>query len=517
MSTRPTTAELVCALSLASDLGMGQAMEHGFRACLIGLRLGDELGLAEAEQRDVYYLALLRWAGCTAHAHELSAWFDDEVAAHARLFEFDPADPRELIADLARHAGAGRPLPARLRTLASALATGRTKVPAMLRASCEVAQGLCPPFGMAGSVVRGLGQVFERWDGRGVPGGLARTSIDLPVRLVQVAHLAAAAHRRGGAAAAARACRDRAGGEVDPALVDLLADLGDTAFPEEISAAIVLYREPGGPNPIPDERVDLAFAAVADFADLKSPWLTGHSRAVAELASAAAVAAGLPEQAVTAVRRAGYLHDLGRTAVPGAIWDRAGPLSEADRERVRLHPYWTERILCRIPGMSELAELAGQHHERADGSGYHRGSAPSGLPSRLLAAADAYAALVADRPHRRALAPRHAADELRAEVRAGRFTAAAVDAVLAAAGQTGRRRRPKLPAGLTAREVQVLTLLASGRTNRQMAGALHLSQRTVAHHVAHIYAKAGVSTRASATLFALQHGLVAPEDGHDSR
>lgn len=163
MTTRsPETAELVCALSLASDLGMGQPMEHGFRACLVALRLADALGMSEVERHDVYYLALLRWVGCTAHAHELSVWFEDELAAHARLFRFDPADPRQLAADLLRHAGAGRPAGQHLRALLNALATAPRAVPAMLRASCEVAQGLCAPLGMPESLVRDLGQVFER-------------------------------------------------------------------------------------------------------------------------------------------------------------------------------------------------------------------------------------------------------------------------------------------------------------------------------------------------------------------
>lgn len=517
MTTRsPETAELVCALSLASDLGMGQPMEHGFRACLVALRLADALGMSEVERHDVYYLALLRWVGCTAHAHELSVWFEDELAAHARLFRFDPADPRQLAADLLRHAGAGRPAGQHLRALLNALTTAPRAVPAMLRASCEVAQGLCAPLGMPESLVRDLGQVFERWDGRGIPAGLRARDIDLAVRVVQLAHTAAA-HSRRGLDAAVGACEQRAGRELDPTLVDLLGTLGPEAYPDEVSATAVLAAEPRPAAPRPADRPDDALAAVADFADLKSPWLSGHSRAVASLAAAAVTIAGLPPRDADAVRNAGYLHDLGRTAVPGAIWDRTCHLSEADWEQVRLHPYWTERILTRLPSLRPLAELAGQHHERSDRSGYHRSIAPAAFTAQVLAAADVYAALTADRPHRQAFADRDATAVLRTEVGAGRLSGHAVDAVLTAAGQSGRRHKPRLPAGLTGREVEVLILLSRGLTNRQVASALHVSERTVAHHVQHIYGKAGVSTRAAATLFALQHGLLAPEYGQHAR
>lgn len=516
-SRSPSVAELVCALSLASDLGMGQPMEHGFRSCLVALRVADVLGLPTEQRHDVFCLALLRWVECTAHAHELSVWFEDEVAAHARLFDFDPADPRQLIADLMRHAGAGRSVGGRLVAVTKALTTATRAVPAMLRSSCEVARGLCGPLGMRDGVALGLGEVFERWDGRGVPSGLRGPDIALPVRIVQLAHAAAAHRRAGGAAAARTACAQRAGTELDPELVRLLADLGEDAFPLEVNAAATLAAEPSQAPPLEDERLDSALAALGDFADLKSPWLSGHSRAVGLLASTAIASAGLPSSEVDAVRHAGYLHDLGRAAIPGAVWDRRGGLSEADWEQVRLHPYWTERILARLPGLRPLADLAGQHHERADATGYHRRVVPASFGARVLAAADVYVALTAERPHRPAFSRREAARLLRDEAAAGRLDAGAVDAVLSTAGQTGRRQRPRLPGGLTAREVEVLSLVAIGMTNRQAAARLHLSARTVAHHVQHIYTKIGVTTLAAATLFAIQHGLITPQYGQLDR
>jgi HD-GYP domain-containing protein (c-di-GMP phosphodiesterase class II) len=255
--------------------------------------------------------------------------------------------------------------------------------------------------------------------------------------------------------------------------------------------------------------IDEVLTAIADFTDLKSPYTAGHSRAVAGLAGEAAVRCGLPDCDAVALRRAGWIHDVGRISVGVPVWDKPGPLDHDEREQVRLHPYVTERVFARSPLLRPLAALAGQHHERVDGSGYHRAQHGGELsvPARILAAADVYAALVADRPHRPASTPAGAATALRAEARAGRLDGDAVDAVLVAAGHPARRR-PAQVGGLTARETEVLRWLARGASNPQIAAALVVSRKTVEHHVEAVYAKLGVHSRSAATLRAVQHGLV---------
>ena len=116
------------------------------------------------------------------------------------------------------------------------------------------------------------------------------------------------------------------------------------------------------------------------------------------------------------------MHDLGRSGVPNTIWDKPGPLTDVERERVRLHPYYTERVLARPESLAALGAIAVCHHERLDASGYHRSLPGSALSpaARILAAADVYHALTEARPHREAFAPEAAAAELRGEVRAGR-------------------------------------------------------------------------------------------------
>jgi HD-GYP domain-containing protein (c-di-GMP phosphodiesterase class II) len=248
---------------------------------------------------------------------------------------------------------------------------------------------------------------------------------------------------------------------------------------------------------------------MADFADLVSPYLVGHSSGVATLAAAAATRCGLPDVDVTAVRRAALVHDLGRVGVPASIWAQPGPLSPDQWERVRLHAYHSERVVSRSPFLAALTPIATTHHERLDGRGYHRGLSGSGLvaSARLLAAADAYHAMTEPRAHRGARSAETAADELLDEVRAGRLDAAAVTAVLEAAGHP--RQVVERPRGLTEREAQVVALLARGLQTKQIGTALGISAKTADHHVQNAYVKIGVSTRAAAALFAMEHGLLA--------
>jgi DNA-binding NarL/FixJ family response regulator len=191
------------------------------------------------------------------------------------------------------------------------------------------------------------------------------------------------------------------------------------------------------------------------------------------------------------------------------VWDRAGPLREPELEQVRLHAYHTDRVLRRADSLAAAGALAGLHHERLDGSGYHRGAhaATLSFAARVLAAADAFAAMTETRAFRPALAPEQAAETLQSEAENGRLDGDAVRAVLEAAGQRPRRSRREWPAGLTDREVEVLGFLARGLSTKEIAQRLVVSPKTVDHHVQHIYTKIDVRTRPAARLFALEHGL----------
>jgi HD-GYP domain-containing protein (c-di-GMP phosphodiesterase class II) len=255
---------------------------------------------------------------------------------------------------------------------------------------------------------------------------------------------------------------------------------------------------------------------MADFTDLRSPSRAGHSRGVAALAARATERAGLPEGEVTNLRRAGLVHDLGMHGIPATILDKPGRLSAAESERVRLHAYYTERMLARPQALAHIGSIASKVNERIDGSGYHRGlpSAAIPAPARMLAAADVFQAMTEPRPYRQAHTTKEATDTLSREAREGRLAPEAVDAVLGAAGVRSPKRRSG-PAGLTPREVEVLVLLARGGTTKHIARALGIAPKTAGTHIERIYAKTGAVSRSTATLFALQQGLLDPFEPAD--
>lgn len=501
-------AEMVAALSLATDLGMGQPLEQALRTCLIALAIGDRVGLGPDEQSEVYYTALLRFLGCTADAHEFAQLAGgDEIALRAAIAPVLGGPPREFAAQVMPRVGAGQAPLRRLRLVAGMMANGRETARTGLVAHCEVGENLAQRLGLPAGVRSSLAAAFEQWNGAGLPNGLSGEAIPLPARIVFLARDAEILQRSRGAEAAVEAVRSRRSLAYDPALAE--AVLGD---PNGILAAVdvtspwdaVMKLEPE-PRPwVPEARVDTVLCTFADFADLKSPFTAGHSREVAELAAAAA------SQDKATLRRAGLVHDLGRASVPNGIWDKPGPLTDGEWERVRLHPYYSERMLGRVHALRPLATLAGMHHERLDGSGYHRGSVRSDIPpaARILAAADAYQAMTQPRPHRPALAPERAAEELESMAASGLLDVDAAGAVLNSAGHHRGRQRRALPAGLSEREVEVLRLICSGGSKKEVADELSISPSTVDHHVRHIYEKAGVRSRAGATLFALEHDLL---------
>ncbi|MBO0808576.1 MAG: LuxR family transcriptional regulator, partial [Actinobacteria bacterium] len=325
------------------------------------------------------------------------------------------------------------------------------------------------------------------------------------------------AHRVGGAQAAAAMARKRAGGQFDPALAALLCDDPDAILDSLESARTwqaVIAAEPALGVRLSPEQFDAALTAVADFVDLKSPYTLGHARAVSGLAAAAGARLQLPGRELTTLRRAGLAHGLGRLGVSNSIWDKCGPLGAGEWERVRMQPYLTERMLHQSPSLAPLGAIAVQYRERLDGSGYPRGLSGSAIsqPARILGAADAYQSMTEPRPHRPALPPADAAAEVRAEVKAGRLDRDAAEAVLAAAGHRVTHR-PEGPAGLTGREIDVLRLVAQGLSSKEIAARLVISPKTARNHIEHIYVKIGASSRVTASLFAMRHGLLPDGNG----
>jgi HD-GYP domain-containing protein (c-di-GMP phosphodiesterase class II) len=504
--------EIVAAFSLASDLGLGQPMEHVLRSWLIAARLGACLGMDPAERGALYYVSTLAWVGCVADTPEVAAWFGDDISFRTGYYEFDLAG-LPMLGFMLRHVGAGSPALYRLRLGAKLVVTGGKGIQQGLLSHCLTTARMAERFGLDDErVCQPLQQVFARWDGKGMPQGMAGEDIALPMRLFHLADMVEVHHRTGGPEAAIEVARAKRGKQFDPAVVDafckVAADvLGEPT--EEPDWATLIADEPSLQRRLTEDELDGALEAVGDFTDLRSAPRSGHSRATAGLAARAATELGLPAAEVTAVRRAALVHDIGMHGVPSSILDKPSPLTSTETERLRMHPYYTQRMLARPEALARLGAIASLVRERCDGSGYHRGlSGPAiQVSARVLAVACSFQAMTEPRRYRPALTTKQAVAVLRDDVRAGRFDTRAVDAVLAAAGQP-RTRRHTGPAGLTPREVEVLTLIARGVSTKQVAARLFITPKTAETHIERIYAKTGASTRSTATLFAMQHGLL---------
>lgn len=501
-------AELVGGLSLAADYANGYPPEKCLRSAVLAVAIGQRAGLSEDALRDGYWVTVLRFLGCTAFAHEEAHDYGagDDLRVRNTMGMADATNPLGTLRSIASNVAKDAPLLARGRAVGRLLSE-REAVAKHARAQCDQSIHLAEIVQVSEEIRGALAQACERFDGKGAPNAIEGEALATSTRLLHIADILEICLHRSGVDYARSELQQRAGKHLDPMLVRAaLPDLPELA--RLVSGTSVweafLEAEPGRHAERADAtRVATAFA---HFADVKSVYTLGHSTRVADIAARAGAAIGLGDEALEDLRAAALLHDVGRVSVPNGIWDKPGPLGAAEWERVRLHAYYTERIALRAPAWARAAKIAAGAHEKPNASGYHRGLPLAALTveERLLAAADVYAALLEPRAHRPAIDAARAADVMRSEVKERNLDAAAVDAVLGG----GVLSRPRAPSGLSDREVEVLRHLARGKTNKEIGSLLGISARTVQNHVAHVYDKAGVYSRAGAALFATENNLL---------
>jgi HD-GYP domain-containing protein (c-di-GMP phosphodiesterase class II) len=510
-------ADFLMALAYATDLATGHSRDFALRSCVLAMRFAEVAGLDTETCRAVYHQALLRFIGCNADTHLLAAAWGDEITLRRELHHIDMGNRAEFVEIFVRaitrkFAGASP------EELAKAVERGLAEAPQVnvpiLSGHCEVAQRIAERIGLPEEIRENLGQIYERWDGKGLPRGLSSNAVKFPVRLVTLAQEAIALNDIHGFEPMTAMIAKRAGGGYEPELADLFLTHAArlfTGLDQPVDRETILALEPVPHAMLSEEDCDEAYLAIADMIDMRMPFTFGHSRAVAALADAAARRMGLPASDIRALRWAACTHDIGELAVPVSTWMRAGTLTERETDAAHLHPYHGERALASLGGEGKfVAALVLRHHERLDGSGYHRyARAPDLSPAaRILAAAEGFQTAREARPYRPALSAAAAAAKVRGAVRDGKLCPEAVEAVLASAGQPARRETAGRT-GLTPREIEVLRLIAGGATAKEAARQLEIAPKTADHHIQNLYSKIGVSTRAGAALFALERGFLA--------
>ncbi len=506
-------AEFMMVLAYASDLATGQSRNFALRACVLAMRLARAAGLSENEHRNVYHQALLRYIGCNADSHLLADFFGDEYELR-RDVALNLGDPAERPAIMKRalsrvHAGAPDPAAVVEREFANAPQVTR----AILAGHCEVAQRIGKRLGLSDEIRVNLGQLYERWDGKGMPHGINGDDVKLAVRLVTLAQDAVIHAECSGIDGMIKVITRRRDGPYEAELADVLLNNPNAlmdGLDDETDRRSILSMEPQPHAGMDEADREEAYLAIADMIDMRMPHTMGHCRAVGALAEAATRHMKLPAADIRHVRWAAYVHDLGELAVPVATWLKPKPFAEREIDEMRLHPYHGERALAALDGDgNDVASLVLRHHERLNGTGYHRKVTGSDLSpaARVLAAAEAYQSAREARPHRPRLSDTAAAAKLRDAVRSGALCADATAAVLASAGQASHRDKSSRLSGLSAREIEVLRHILAGDTAKSAAEKLGIAPKTAANHIQNLYSKIGVSTRAGAALFAVENGL----------
>jgi HD-GYP domain-containing protein (c-di-GMP phosphodiesterase class II) len=479
--------------------------------------LCEEAGFDRTVRDTAYWVALLRYVGCTGHAHEIATVFGDDVALLGQTLVLDTADPAKVLGAMVAFATAGHD-PEQHDQIARSIQEGaHAWAVHNFTTGCEAADLLVQRLGFGADVRDAIRFTYERWNGHGYPAGAKGEEIPLAMRVVHLSHDMEAIGRLFSPGKALDAARDRRDSTYDPALVDLFTAHGETWF-ERLAKMdpwdAVLDLEPEPHRTLSGAELDDVLTVAADFIDLKSPYMAGHSRRCAQLVADAAGTLGADEGETTMLRRAALLHEFGTTSIPNSILDKPGPLTRAEFDRVEHHPLLTEQMLRRSPALAELTTVAAAHHEKVDGTGYHKGLRADDVDrgARVLAAADIYVGLTTDRADRPAFSDEYAATELRRLVSDGVLDGRTAEAVLAAAGRGEQSpagsRRAQYPGGLSGREVEVLALAARGLTTKEIAERLYISPKTTDHHIQHVYTKIGVSTRGAAALWAMQHDVV---------
>jgi HD-GYP domain-containing protein (c-di-GMP phosphodiesterase class II) len=413
-------SEVIGALSFALDITEGEPPGHAVRSCLIGMRVGEELGLNAPTRSDLFYALLLKDAGCTANAARMAALFgaDDQPAKHSsKRVDWARTVPR--FAWSVRTVAPEGSLRARVDRLLAIKDEGAV-TRSLMQARCDRGAEIARMIGLPDRTAEAIRTLDEHWDGNGQPRGLRGDEIPLLGRILCLAQTAEIFYTAGGVHAALGVAARRSGRWFDPALVTALAAIrGDEAFWASLSDPDLARWEPADQILTADTaQLDRIATAFAGIVDAKSPWTYRHSDRAGVIATSIAAALGSDRPALEDLRRAALLHDIGKLAVSNRILDKPAPLSRAEYERVKEHPLFTQWVLDRVTAFRDLAPVASAHHERLDGRGYPRGLDAYDLttPMRVLAVADVYEALTSDRPYRPALSSRDAIDLMRLDV-----------------------------------------------------------------------------------------------------
>lgn len=402
-------SEVLASLSFALDVTEGQPEGHSIRNTMIGMRLAEEIDLSDERRTALFYALLLKDLGCSSNAAKICYLFGtDDHAVKRDVKTRDWSTVKGTLEYLYYNVARGGGIRDKIRSLWHWAKGGEDAARELIEIRCEQGAGIARSLGFPEDTVRAIHDLDEHWDGNGYPDGLAGEEISFLARILSISQTVAVFVREYDRETAYEMAEERRGTWFDPELVDALhAIRDDGAFWESLETEdpreeLRSWEPEDRAVPATDERLDLISRAFARVVDAKSPWTYRHSERVTEFALAVGRRLGMGDDDLRELRRAALLHDIGKLGVSNMILDKEGPLTDEEYEQVKRHPVYSRKILARVSPFEQVAEIAGRHHERLDGSGYDRGLEGDELSvkERALSVADVYEALRADRPYR---------------------------------------------------------------------------------------------------------------------
>lgn len=404
-------AELIGALSHALDITEGQPQGHCVRCCWIGMHIGQSIGMGERELWELYYTLLLKDLGCSSNAARICALYLTDDRDFKRDFKRVGDSLPQVVRFVLQHTGLKAGLAERFRSVLHIFREGPELARELTQTRCQRGAEIARLLRFSEGVAAGIYNLDEHWNGKGQPSGVAGADIPLYARIALLAQVIDVFHKADGVDAALTEVRKRSGQWFDPALVAAVDSLGAQApfwamlASDRIGAAVLALEPADCVVPLDDDYLDDIATAFGQVVDSKSPYTSGHSARVALYTDLIAEALGVDAERRRWLKRGALLHDVGKLGVSNSVLDKAGALDAAEWEAVRDHARLTEDILAKISAFSELAKIAGAHHERLDGKGYPRGLMADeiALETRIITTADIFDAITAERPYRGAV------------------------------------------------------------------------------------------------------------------
>jgi HD-GYP domain-containing protein (c-di-GMP phosphodiesterase class II) len=408
---RVRLAELLGALSYATDMVEGQPAGHCVRACWIGMNIGREIGLDATQSFELYYTLLLKDLGCSSNAARICQLYMTDDITFKHDFKTVNGSLPQVLHFVLSHTGMNAGLAERFRTLVNIFQNGGEISKELMETRCDRGAEIARKMRFSEAIAQGIYGLDEHWDGSGRPHGLAGENISIYSRIALLSQVVDVFQTSNGIEAAIHEIRHRTGTWFDPRLTDAFERISQrpefwaTLRADDLQTTIFDLAPAQGSTTVDDDYLDDIAAAFAQVIDSKSPYTSGHSERVTLFTDLIAEQMGLSGERRRFLKRAALLHDIGKLGVSNSILDKPGKLDAFEWEQMKMHAAFSETILSRIAAFGALARIAGAHHERLDGKGYPRGLKGDEIPleTRIITTADIFDALTADRPYRAAM------------------------------------------------------------------------------------------------------------------